>query len=154
MSLQGVVASPWDDAAERSVLAGLMRWDAMPAYLVAKGVTVDDLWDHRHRVVWGVLWELIGCGMERHPADVLIVLRGSGLVVECGGTRATACWLADVWCEYRGVTESARAVARVLWMAERRADIRRANEVIADAVAGRIGPANYRALVRRPAKTM
>lgn len=143
MSLQ-VNDLPRNDADEREVLAGLMRSDVLPGYLIAKGVTAGDLWHHTHRVAWGVLWDLIGSGITPHPADVWLVLRASGLAVEFGGKRAAAMWVADTWCVYRSASSSARAAERVLWLAERRAAIHAANELIRDATDGHIRPTDPR----------
>lgn len=147
MSVQSAPLTALADAAEltlaeRRLLAGLMREpDGVAAACVGHGVTVDDLYHHAHRLVWGACWELIGAGCGCDAAAVYALLRATGDLADL--PPPAGLWLAELldedptgaWCHY--------ACTLVRRAGLRRGVIRAAAEVMRSAYAGDRDPGNY-----------
>lgn len=122
---------PQDGAAERRLLAGLMREPVLVGRACEfHGVGEGDLFHHSHRLVWRAARGLAACGFETGPAAVYMVMRASGDLAELPSPAAL--WLAEVWEEDPTGAWCDRSCGEVKRASVLRALAHRANEILRD----------------------
>jgi len=134
---------PHDDLAERRLIGGLLREpEAVVEVVLWHGITGADLYQSWHQVVWVHLWELIGAGVAVGPAELYLSLCESGAaVLEFGGARPVAVWIADVWNADPTGAWSDLSCESIREMARRRAVIHQCRQLISEATSG-VAPEN------------
>ncbi|MCE9566549.1 MAG: hypothetical protein K8U57_31380 [Planctomycetes bacterium] len=156
---------PHCTTAERVILAGMMKdSDETIPPMVMGGLVVEDFYHHAHQLVFTTLLDLFNRFASCGPFDLYRTLERRGELAELGHDPAG--WVFDLWHVqpwFSGIerwwaddfvppdvslfTAAPIAAARLIqWLAQRRAAIHAANELLRDARDGSMSPSDARVL--------